>query len=195
MIKIQQPSMALNSHDVPGAGYRMWNTWNVPANDNPDHILGWCATVASSAPGGYLRCLIINCHGFYNNTSRSGTGGYGLSIGTGILRSHTSKFSLLRGKVANIWITACGTARISPTDAGGNGDGNLFCSEIARASGAYVVAATTHQVPGIEGGFWMPQNYIDDFEGLVLRYNPSGGVDWSENYGRGLLDGLIQGWN
>lgn len=191
MIKIEQPSMALNSHDVPGAGYRMWNTWNVPANDNPDHILGWCATVGSSAPGGYLRCLIINCHGFYNNTSRSGTGGFGLKMGTGILRTHTGNFSLLRGKVANIIITACGTARITNPGTTGNGDGNLFCSEIARAAGAYVIAATTHQV----GDFWLPKNYIDDWEGLVLRYNPAGGVDRSKNYGRGLLDGLVNGWN
>lgn len=181
--------MALNSDDVPGAGYRMWNTWEVPASDNPDHILGWCAQVASGAPGGFLKFLIINCHGFYNNTSRSGTGGFGLKIGTGIRLADVGKFSVLRGKVANIWITACGTARI--TTPGSNGDGNLFCSGIAKAAGAYVVASTTHQV----GDIWLPAGYIDDFEGLTLRYNPQGGVDWSHDYGRGIVDGVFNGWN
>ena len=190
-IKIPQHSMALNSYDVPGAGYRMWNTWEVPANDTAEHILGWCATVANSANGGFLKFLIINCHGYYNDTTRSGTGGFGLKLGTGIRRADTSKFSVLRGKVANIWITACGAARITNPGTAGDGDGNIFCSEIAKASGAYVVAATTHQV----GDTWLGENCIDDFEGLVLRYNPSGAVDWSHDYGRNVFEGLWNGWN
>ncbi|MDP9001105.1 MAG: hypothetical protein M3O46_13445 [Myxococcota bacterium] len=36
------------------------------------------------------------------------------------------------------------------------------------AANVYVIAATTHQV----GDLWLPFGYIDDFEGLVLRYNP-----------------------
>jgi len=191
-IEIDQPSMALNSDDVPGTHYRMWNTWEVAANRTAADILGWTATVAAGAPGGYLRSVIINCHGYYNGTdSRSDTGGYGLKIGTGIRRGDTSKFSVLKGKVACIWVTACGTARISAVDASGNGDGNLFCSEIAKNSGAYVIAATTQQV----GDLYLRVNRIDDFEGLVLRYNPQGGVDWSHNYGRGLIDGIFNGWN
>jgi hypothetical protein len=186
-ISIPQPSMVLNSHDVPGASYRMWNTWNVPANDNPQHIMEWCATVASGATDGYLRVLVINCHGWYSG----GTGGYGLSLGTGIRRADTGRFAALRGKVANIWITACGTARISNPGTAGDGDGNLFCQEIARAANTYVVAATTHQV----GDLWIGDNEIDDFEGLVLRYNPSGAVDWSHDYSRNVIDGLINGWD
>jgi hypothetical protein len=190
-ITIPQPSMALNSHDVPGAKYRMWNTWDVPANDNPGHILGWCASVASGATDGYLRVLIINCHGWYSGSGRGATGGFGLSLGTGIRRAHTGLFSVLRGKVANIWITACGTARITTPGTSGDGDGNLFCQEIARAANTYVVAATTHQV----GDLWLGQNEIDDFEGLVVRYNPSGAMDWSQDYGRNPIEGLINGWN
>lgn len=192
-IEVAQPSMALNSEDVPGARYRMWNTYNVPATHDPDHILGWCATVASSAPGGFLRMLVINCHGFYGSSGCGGgsTGGFGLSLGTGIRRADTNKFSVLRGKVANIWITACGTARITIPGTSGNGDGNLFCSEIARAANCYVVAGTTHQV----GDTFLSKNRVDDFEGLILRYNPSGAVDWSQDYGRGIFDGVFNGWN
>src|SRR5215831_17600319 len=169
-IEIPQPSMALNAPDAPGKHYRMWNTWEVPATDTPDHILSWTATVADGAPGGRLEAVVINCHGFYNNTTRQGTGGYGLSLGTGILRADTPKFSKLRGKVRAIWITACGTARISTLNAAGDGDGNLFCSEIARNAGAYVYAATTLQYHDI----FLRANRIDDYEGLVLRYNPQG---------------------
>jgi hypothetical protein len=190
-IDIPQPSMALNAVDAPGKHYRMWNTWEIAATENIDHILDWTATVASGAPGGYLRVLVINCHGYYNGSSRSSTGGFGLALGTGIRRVDTPKFSKLRGKVANIWITACGTARITVPGSSGDGDGNLFCSEIARNSGAYVVAATTMQYHDI----FLGQNRVDDFEGLVLRYNPSGAVDWSQDYGQELIPGLINGWN
>jgi len=44
-IEIDQPSMALNSDDVPGTHYRMWNTWEVAANRTAADILGWTATV------------------------------------------------------------------------------------------------------------------------------------------------------
>jgi hypothetical protein len=190
-IEIPQPSMALNAPDAPGRHYRMWNTWEVPANDTPEHILSWTATVADGAPGGRLHSVIINCHGFYNNLTRQGTGGYGLSLGTGILRADTPKFAKLKGKVTAIWITACGAARISPLNTAGDGDGNLFCSEIARQAGAYVYAATTLQYHDI----FLRANRIDDYEGLTLRYNPQGQVDWSHNYGQAWDRGLINGWN
>jgi hypothetical protein len=191
MISIPRPSMALHSHNVPGYKYVLENNWTVPAGDPIDHVLGWPASYAKTRGG--LVALVINCHGKYNAAGCGGTstGGYGLSIGEGIYRWHTSKFSVLSGLVTNIIITACGTARISEPGTSGNGDGNLFCSEIAKASGAYVIAGTTHQV----GDLWLPNDTIDDFEGLVLRYSPSGGVDWSYDYGRGLIDGLINGWD
>jgi hypothetical protein len=190
-IEIPQPSMALNSVDAPGTHYRMYNSWEVPATEQPDHILDWTASVATGAPGGRLRVLIINCHGYYNGSDRSSTGGFGLSLGTGIQRADTPKFSKLKGKVDNIWITACGAARISAPNASGNGDGNVFCSEIARNSGAYVVAATTMQFHDL----FLRQNRIDDFEGLVLRYTPSGAVDWSQDNGQNWIRGLRWGWN
>jgi hypothetical protein len=42
---------------------------------------------------------------------------------------------------------------------------------------------------------FLGSNRVDDFEGLVLRYNPSGGVDWSQDYGQEIVGGLINGWN
>jgi hypothetical protein len=189
MIKMRQPAMVLNADDVPGARYRMYNTWTVPSTDSPQHILDWSASVARAAPGGYLPSLILNCHGFYGAGSGGATlGGFGLKLGTGIRRVDTPRFGALAPTVSCIWITACGTARISGSS---SGDGHALCSEIARAANAYVIAATTHQV----GDLWLPYGYIDDFEGLVVRYNPKGVIDWSLNYGRGLIDGLFNGWD
>ena len=190
-IAIEQPAMALNAADAPGEHYKMYNSWEIPATETLDHILDWTASVAVGAPGGYLKSLIINCHGYYNGSTRSSQGGFGLALGTGIRRADTHKFTKLRGKVTTIWITACGTARITIPGTAGDGDGNLFCQEIARNSGAYVIAATTMQFHDRS----IRQNHIDDYEGLVLRYNPQGCVDWSGNYGQNILDGLIWGWN
>jgi hypothetical protein len=167
----------------------MYNTYEVPGNADPSHFLGWAAAVARGAPGRMLNAVVLNCHGFYGTGMGGKTlGGFGLNIGKGILRADTSKFTALAGMVGSIWITACGAARISGSPAG---DGHAFCAEIARSSKAYVIAGTTRQI----GTVWLPQGYIDDYEGLVVRYNPLGNVDWHYDYGRSLLDGMINGWD
>ena len=163
--------MALNAEDVPGTHYRMWNTYEVPAGHGPDHILGWVAIIAKGAPGGKLGTLVINCHGFKG----AGGLGYGLKLGTGIRRADTEKFSVLKGLVDKIWIIACGAAHIAVSTSAGSkidGDGNLFCCEIAKASGAYVTASTVSQYDGTI--FGLPVGYVDGWEGLVLTYAPTG---------------------
>lgn len=192
MFKLTEPTMVLNAVDAVSR-YKMTNTMDVPGNDTPEHYLGWAAKVADGFPGKIIKSLVINCHGYYSGDDRSSTGGYGLALGTGIFRSNTEKFSVLKGKVGCIYITACGAARISQADAGGNGDGNLLCSEIAKNSGAYVIAGTTQQVSSRFPVY--PQHYIADYDGLVLRYTPSGSVDWSHDYGRGVYSGVRFGWN
>jgi hypothetical protein len=104
MFKLPSPAMALNSHDVPGARYRMYNTYEVPEGDDAAHLLGWIAAVARGAPGGVLNSVVLNCHGFYG-TGMDGKllGGFGLKMGKGILRADTSKFSVLAGFVQCIW--------------------------------------------------------------------------------------------
>jgi hypothetical protein len=118
-------------------------------------------------------------------------GGFGLKLGKGIHRADTPKFSVLKGKVRGILSTACGTARIALPGTLQDGDGNAFCREIAQYSGAYVFAGTTHQV----GVLWLPFGMIDDYEGLVVGYSPRGEQIFSRNYGRGFLDGMINGYD
>src|SRR5690242_10968938 len=114
MILIPQPSMALNADDVPGAKVQMWNSWTVPSTDQPGHILAWVSRVADQAPDGYLRALVLNCHGFYGQDDFGReVGGFGLKLGTGIRRPDAPLFAQLRKKVRAIVITACGTARIA----------------------------------------------------------------------------------
>lgn len=180
IIRIPQPSMSLNAPGMLGARYRMSNNYDVPASHTIADILGWVAVVARATPEKTLKALIINCHGVYDiGPNGHWVGGFGLDLGTGVKRADTPKFAVIAGLVGTIYFTACGTARISGRP---SGDGNLFCSEIAKASKAYVVAATTRQTPAM----WLPENAIDSFEGLVLKYNPSGAVESSDVYPRDM---------
>lgn len=191
-IEIPQPSIALNSHDVPGTKYDMWETWNVPANNTASDImlksmiLGICADED-------MKCLVINCHGNYGKgTNSSGnpklisTGGFGLSLGQGINLNNVNEFGQIRDMFKCIVIIACGTATV--TNPGQHGDGSLLCSEIARAANAYVIAPKTLQL-GTK--MKLPKNHIDNFEGVVVRYNTSGALDGSSLLGRKLIDEVV----
>jgi hypothetical protein len=193
MIEIPQPSIALNSHDVPGTKYDMWETWNVPASASADWIASFCSILAAGAEAGGVKCLVINCHGDYGKgTKKSGkeklieTGGFGLILGTGITLSNAKVFSQLRGQIKCIVIVACGAAYV--TNKGLHGDGELLCSEIAKAAGAYVVAPKTLQ---IETYIKLPKNHIDNFEGEVVRFNPGGALDSSRFLGRKLISEIF----
>jgi ribosomal protein L35AE/L33A len=161
MFDIPQPSMALNSHNVPPPDYRMWNTRKVDSNVRASDLISNIASVADSATGGYLRCLVINCHG------NAGI----LSLGTGIGRGETPLFTALAGKVHTIMIVACDVAQIGQANTWK--DGNLFCGEIAKNSGAYVFASTALQSPYLYSLIGLPVNQVDEYEGAVYRYDPS----------------------
>ncbi|MEI7710089.1 MAG: hypothetical protein WCI94_01565 [Rhodospirillales bacterium] len=197
MIKIEQPAMAVHSDDVPGALYLMDYTVMIPASLTPKQVVDKIIT-PGIVPIAKLRFLILNCHGHYGRAPGASvaTGGFGLSMGTGIGRGDLGYFRALRGIVDNIWITACGPARQTNAGAKGErlgGDGLMFCSELAQMTQAYVVAATTHQ-DGAAGAF-MPKGYIDNYEGVVLQFGPNGNVVWQHDYGRSWIDALTHGIN
>jgi hypothetical protein len=123
------------------------------------------------APGGKLGSLVINCHGY---EVKSG-GGYGLQLGAGIQRRHTALFRGLKGLLSEIHIVACKAAQISDPGTSGDGDGNLFCCEIAKNAGVNVYASTAMQTPGLWNDLWgIPYGKIDDYEGDVYRWRPDG---------------------
>jgi len=162
MIGVPYPHMVLNSHNVPGIEYKMWNTWKVPKSTSVDHMVEWVAKVARGAPGGCLSTLIFNSHG------KPGK----ISIGQGITRNDVEKFAALKKEslVDRIWIIACKVARIK--EAGSITDGNYFCYRLAQEAGAFVKAGSANQTPHYI--FDVPYGYIDDWESTVYTWNPKG---------------------
>jgi hypothetical protein len=191
MIEIPQPSIAFNAADAPGTKYKMWETWDVPGHATVDQIVER-AVVLATYSGNRVKCLVINCHGGYSNKRADGsekaisTGGFGFCIGEGITLKNVNKFSRLNGLVDCIIIVACGAAYIS--NKGGHGDGDLLCKELAKAAIAPVIAPKTMQ---IERFIKMPDNHIDNFEGLVVRYSKSGGLEDSSLLGRKLIREVV----
>jgi hypothetical protein len=185
MILVPQPSMALNSVDVEGAHIQMWNTRLVQEQEKIENVLDNVASVANDAHNQKLQVLVINSHGFYRETNIGTVGGFGIAIGTGIRLKDLDKFSKIAGKVNQIWITACGVARIA--EPGVHGDGNLFCSQLAQQSQSYVIASTQYQSASDS----IPPFFVDDWSGLVLCYNPKGGVEWSKKYASAKKSGEL----
>jgi hypothetical protein len=169
MIDIEQPSMALNdTRDYAPA--QMWNSWYIKSTDIREHIVDWTATVARGASGGKLKNIVICCHG---------NAGY-LQLGAGFDRSHADLFKPWAGLVDKIWIRACKFAFIQTPGAPTTGDGNLFCSALAKAAQCYVVASTELQYTVNQSA--LPFGKLDGYEGLVLSYGPQGNVTWTHRY-------------
>jgi len=185
MIKVPQPSMALNAPDSP-IRYRMHVTYDVPATEEIDVILRQVRQAALRERGKALNCLAISCHGLYRLDKQGRMmGGYGLALGRGIGWLNAHHFSLLReggldGRplVDHIMISACGAAAVSPLNAKGDGNGVALCKKIAMYSGAHVTASDAIQLVRDSP----PPYHIDDFEGLTRRYAPSGRMTWQHEY-------------
>ena len=62
MFEIPQPSMALNSHNVPPPDYLMWNTRKVGDNVRAADLITNIGSVADTAKDNRLRCIIFNSH-------------------------------------------------------------------------------------------------------------------------------------
>lgn len=150
--------MALNAQGVPGPYYKMWNSWVVPPTAKPIDIMTWVASVAGSAPpssGGFN--LVINCHGANAR----------LGLGTGFGWAQLPLFSLLAPSVSSIYLVACNVVSFS-----GAGDGNLFCSDMAKNAQARVFASNHTQTTGAWAS--IPYGHIDGFEGDVWMWHPDG---------------------
>lgn len=173
-IKVAQPAVALNSFthgkrenailkknrakwNVPARRYNMGQGFTFDVSENQD-ILCVLNQVATIAQCNKLESLVINCHG---------STGF-LLIGDKVIDfRNVGVFSILTGLVNKIYIVACKVAN--------DFDGKKFCSSIAANSGATVYASESSQV-GVSKIFssWLPVGKIDDFEGMVLEFNPNG---------------------
>ena len=156
MIKMSYPHMALNADNVPGWDYQMFNTWSgIGKPTTALQIAARIFAVAVTAPGGKLKSVVLNAHG----------GPGKIKLGVGITQENLLHFSILKGVVSEIWIIACSVAA-----SGTVRDGQSFCSEFAKTTGSYIFAGVSKQMSYP----LLPHGYIDDMEGLVFCWSPSG---------------------
>ena len=196
MYKLEQPAMAVNdprvsvgkAQDLFTRRFQMWDTWDIRAGEPRQDILNRVAAVARKAPGGRLRHLVLNCR----------TLPAYLQLGEGFDRSHLPLFEAWRGLIDKIWIPDCEVAQIPDAvlqerldrDHPGlnTGNGNLFCSGLAKTVYSYVVAPTELQNDTTST---YPAGEMPGFKGLVLSYGPDGYVTcsrkspfaWLDKYG------------
>lgn len=164
MIKIPNPSMCLNAEgfDAQLMSYKMWNTRTVTRDVTPYWLAANIASVAAGAPGKQLATLIFNCHGFVTPTGEF----LGLDLGTSVYYEDLNHFSRLRPMVREIFMTVCGAAR--------GKSGEAFCKRLAALTGAYVIAGEQDQTLPISVAAKLPGGWIDDFEGKVYKFGPTG---------------------
>jgi len=124
--------------------------------------------------------VVFNCHGF---TTRPGFETPHLSIGTVVHPGNVDAFSQLAPlNVKVVWISACNLTL--------SAEGEEFCKNMARKSGAYVVAPTfavtqnvkRDRVEDTAGAMW---KYIDPKGNLVsrmdfIRKGPSLGFEYEK---------------
>lgn len=170
MIKMESPSFAFNSVDVPSPHYRMWESMTghegMSAAMLVDKILrvNMLAWEFKRKP---LQNIIINSHGL-DGGGRISIGGEGR---LGIDLERASEFLRLKPKnLGTIWLVAC-QAAAGPA-------GKQLCQAIATNSGCQVVASDEDQDTGIWGTWRLitSLNNIDEFEGTVYSFTPVGGM-------------------
>ena len=167
MIRLEQPALALHSHDVPGYKYKMQTTVSLPQTATVYNVAAQILLAVKDASENYLENVVINCHGSPGQ----------LHVGTGntINAQNVGIMKLLKQgaqKVGTIWIVAC---EVAGYPKGIVQLGAYFCAELARAAGCFVVASEKTQY--VNPGLYLrgcPKNCIDDYEGTVYRYDANG---------------------
>jgi hypothetical protein len=201
MIKIPQPSMALNAPDFP-ARCTMHATYDVDPKEEADGVLRQVRQAAMRQREGYLRYLVIMAHGKYAMPAGSyfdePTGGYGISLGKGLYAHNAGVFGLLRKGgpssdplVKNIFLASCGASAVSALNGLGDGDGELMCKKFARHSGAMVFGADIVQVFGLDAVGQLPAYHMKDFNGTVKQFSPDGSLVARYTYPRSVFQGFF----
>lgn len=169
MIMMRQPSVSLNSHDVPGPAYSMWRTLGLPERTSPGQVAHYIRSVCGAAvteEGTGLYNVIINCHGGSGLLLTGGKGNQSINSAT------LGVFGSLKGlRIGTIWLVACEAAKGS--------DGIAFCSMLAKVTSCLVIASDEEQEVGAYGTYRLVagrRGQIDDYEGSVYAFYPAGTV-------------------
>ena len=170
MIFMKQPSISLNSHEVPGPHYKMWKTVSLDEGASPNDIVAKivnASMVSLASGGGRLRNIVINCHGSPGSLATGGSGKAGFS------KDNLSIFAPLKPlDVGPIWLVACRAALAA--------EGIAFCQGLAKAAGTLVVASDDYQEVGIWGSYQLYRGpsfgQIDNYEGMVHLFRADGSI-------------------
>jgi hypothetical protein len=177
MIRMQEPSLCINSHDVPGPRYKMWRTVELAAGHGIREVISEIihANTQSAASGGRgLRNIVINCHGYPGGLWVGGEA----DLDHKINRENVLLFEAVRRlNVGPIWLVACRAAR--------GADGIDFCKKLAAAASTLVIASDDYQDVGVWGTvryYTTPvSGLIDEFEGTVHIFKANGSYSTAED--------------
>lgn len=178
MIKLDQPSLAIKTFNVPGPAYRMDQSIKLTNQANAQVVATQIQLAVTRSPQSYLKNVVINCHGGpgylyigevkvkYLDTNGKKQKDH---ITNGIGSENVGLFAPLKGSIGTIWIVACLVMGESIDRAGRN-----FCPQLAVAAGCNVVVGNVNQLvkPAFLGPF--PKDCIDDYEGTVYIFDANG---------------------
>lgn len=169
MIKLEQPALALHTHDIPGYKYRMQFTKFLASDATVYNVVTEILLAAKQTTDNFLKNVVINTHGS-PGTLHIGTGNVINANNLGIMKL----LSMGGQKVGTIWIVACQVAGYSRNIVR---LGDYFCSELAKVAGCYVVSADKLQYVNPLVEVFKPKNCIDNFEGTVYRWDSNGNAE------------------
>jgi hypothetical protein len=140
----------------------------MPRGASANDVVYWINYAINESPEGYLNNVVINCHGSPGGLWIGGCGDGGSAIWAGDAAVFKG---IRRGSLGTIYIVACEVAKNSGTASLGSN----FCSQLAMNAGAFVVAADEIQSVDIWFEYFShPYGAIDDYEGNVTEFSPSG---------------------
>jgi hypothetical protein len=166
MIRMIKPALVINTYDVPGPLYKMWQTVSAPLGANVTSLVSYIDEghrVSLETFGYKLINIVINSHGGPGSLLLGGRSQKAITKGDlqalAPLKGHTG---------GTIWIVACEIAAGT--------EGQNFCQALAMTTGYQVVAGTVDQYVDRWDGYkmWHIANAIDEFEGDVYAFYASG---------------------
>jgi hypothetical protein len=168
MIRMEQPSFCFHGHDIYPKFYDMWHNVEGQKGTTVSQLVGHIAAanvMALQTEHVPLWNIVINVHGFAGGLWIGGLNG------SPTMKDDLRPFGVLRGmNVGPIWLVSCSAAKDTT--------GKEFCSVLAKTAGTMVIASDqSNQVTVWQGAkLLMAWRWnIDDFEGNVFGFYPTGG--------------------
>ncbi len=184
MIKLDQPSLAINTFNVPGPEYRMDQTVKLTKYADATVVVHQIQLAITNSPQSYLKNVVINSHGgpgylYVGETKVKHVDAAGQRhqfpkclfkpkdrFYKGIGVEDVGLFGLVKGCIGTIWLIGCQVAGESIYRTG-----RTFCPQLAMTVGCNVLAANVYQSVNRPH---LPKNCIDDYEGTAYMWDPSG---------------------